>query len=85
MFIAIDKPDLSTQDSVMESERLMKGNRGKLFVLQLSFIGWAILATFTFGIGFLWLNAYIQIAIIVFYKYLSGEPVSSEPVVSSDN
>jgi len=48
----------------------MKGNRGKYFSLEFSFIGWAILAAFTFGIGMLWLMPYMQIAAIYLYEHL---------------
>ena len=34
---------LTGMDAIRESKRLMKGNTGKLFVLQLSFIGWYLL------------------------------------------
>ena len=50
----------------------MTGNRAKLFWLQLSFIGWAILSVFTLGIGYLWLAPYMQMATIAFYKHLEG-------------
>ena len=35
--------DLSGMDAVRESKRLMQGNTGKAFVLQLSFFGWYLL------------------------------------------
>lgn len=42
--------NLSGMEAVRESKRLMKGNVGKLFVLQLSFIGWELLALlFVYG------------------------------------
>ena len=34
---------LTGMDAIRESKRLMKGNTGKLFLLQLSFIGWYLL------------------------------------------
>ncbi|KUH45897.1 hypothetical protein M2E15_3170 [Bacillus mycoides] len=37
----------------------MKGHKLDLFLLWLSFIGWAILAILTLGIGFLWLSPYV--------------------------
>ena len=46
----------------------MKGKKGDYFVLMLSFIGWAILACFTFGIGMLWLYPYIQVSLVSFYE-----------------
>lgn len=66
-YIAFDNPNLTPNECVLKSQELMTNRRGKLFCLQLSFIGWAILATFTFGIGFLWLVPYIQMATIAFY------------------
>lgn len=66
--IAIDNPEMTGKEAVLRSEELMKNKRGKLFCLQISFIGWAILSAFTFGIGYLWLMPYIQFAIISFYK-----------------
>lgn len=55
-----------------ESQKLMDGNKWKLFMLQLSFFGWALLCGFTFGIGYLWLNPYMQTATAVFYDELVG-------------
>lgn len=76
--VAYDNPNLSSKEVVEESEKLMTGNRGKYFVLQLSFIGWAILACLTFGIGFLWLTPYITISTICFYEALAGK--SDSPI-----
>lgn len=75
--IVAERPELSAKEAVEESEKLMNGNRAKLFWLQLSFIGWAILCSFTFGIGLLWLAPYIQFASIAFYKKLADD---SQPV-----
>ena len=46
-------------------------NRAKLFILFLTFIGWAILAVLTIGIGFLWLAPYIIFSVFAFYHFLS--------------
>lgn len=79
--IAVENPDMTSKDAVLKSEEIMQGNRAKLFYLQLSFIGWAILSTFTFGIGLLWLAPYMQFAVIAFYKYVSGNTQSVEATV----
>ena len=78
--VAAENPELSAKETVEESQKLMTGKRGKLFCLQLSFIGWAILAVFTLGIGYLWLTPYIQLAIIAFYKF-----ACSKNEVNNDN
>ena len=41
--IAYDNPDMSAKEVVEKSAELMVGHRGDLFVLVLSFLGWAIL------------------------------------------
>ena len=68
--IAYDNPNMSALEVVNESAKMMKGNRGKIFLLELSFIGWAILSVFTLGIGYLWLLPYMEIAEICFYEHL---------------
>ena len=78
--IASDNPELTAKDAVEKSKELMIGKRGKLFCLQLSFIGWAILSIFTLGIGYLWLMPYIQFANIAFYKFVNGNSNSDEYV-----
>lgn len=54
-----------------ESQRLMKGHKADLFVLELSFIGWFILTVFTFGLLGLWLTPYWTMSQVVFYENLT--------------
>lgn len=56
--IKIKNPELSAKECISESCRLMKGNKMKLFLFDLSFIGWVILACLSFGIGFIFLEPY---------------------------
>lgn len=69
-FVLRDHPELKYNSAIEESMRLMKGSKMKLFVLYLSFIGWAILCILTFGIGFLFLEPYIQSSKAAFYQDL---------------
>lgn len=80
--VAAEDPSISAADAVDRSKQLMTGNRWRLFCLELSFIGWSFLAGLTFGIGFLWLLPYIQIATFVFYSNLSG---NNGPVVTGNS
>jgi len=74
-YIGYDNTGSSSKSCVLKSEELMKGNRGSLFLLELSFIGWAILAVFTLGIGYLWLMPYMQVAFVCFYDRISKPEV----------
>lgn len=83
--VAIDNSELSSKEAVEKSAELMEGKRWKFFCLQFSFIGWSILACFTFGIGFLWLIPYIQFANIAFYEFANGNNTSVETEVVPEN
>jgi uncharacterized membrane protein len=48
-YIMSENPDMNFRDAQAESARLMKGNKWKSFVLDLSFIGWDILTLMTWG------------------------------------
>jgi uncharacterized membrane protein len=72
-FLMIDHPELSANELLAKSSQLMDGYKWKLFVLQLSFIGWQILAIFTLGIGFLWLQPYMAVSQAHFYDMLKEE------------
>lgn len=49
-YILCDNPDISTDAAFAESRRLMDGEKWKTFVLELSFIGWNLLSSLTFGL-----------------------------------
>ena len=83
-YIAYDNPDMTALEITNKSAQMMKGNRGKLFGLELSFIGWAILAICSLGIGYLWLLPYMQVAVVCFYEHLSGKNEDTDPVDNSE-
>ena len=68
-FILADKKydDLGYLDVLKKSEKMMKGHKGDLFVFELSFLGWHILAILTLGLLYIWLLPYYQTAK---YKFL---------------
>lgn len=55
------------------SNKLMKGAKWKMFVLGLSFIGWAMLGLLSMGIGFLWISPYMTQSSVNFYLELRHE------------
>ena len=79
-YILMDNPDMTAMECIAASSRLMRGYKGEWFVLQLSFIGWEILAALTFGILQIWLQPYIGIANAGFYNGISRwQPAPAEP------
>lgn len=73
-FIMNDKPELTAQQAMAESEKLMKGKRGRLFVLFLSFLGWSLLIPLTLGIILIWLAPYMAATMVGFYEDLKNQP-----------
>lgn len=69
-YVRIDHPDWSAEQCITESRRLMNGHKWQLFLLQLSFLGWIIVGALAFGIGTLWVTAYMQAATAHFYEEL---------------
>ena len=61
---------MGANDAITRSKELMKGNKWRLFCMEISFIGWMILSVFTFGIGDLWLTPYRAAAHTAFYREL---------------
>lgn len=74
-FIKKDNPGMTGQQAITESRNMMKGYKWKLFMLDLSFIGWYIVGALCLGIGTLWVTPYHQTARAHFYEELKGTPV----------
>ena len=72
-YILKDESELCNNAAIERSMAMMEGNKMKLFLLDLSFIGWAILCLFTFGIGFFVLQPYMQVSHAAFYEDLKAQ------------
>ena len=65
--------EMSATEAIKTSQELMKGHKWEFFCLQLSFLGWMILANLTFGIGWLWLGPYMSTTKACYYDYVASE------------
>ena len=77
-YIKADHPEYSAKQCIDKSRKMMNGYKMKLFLLQLSFIGWIIVGSLCFGIGILWVFAYMQTATACFYEELKNQPAAVE-------
>lgn len=57
-------------DTITASRRLMDGHKGRLFWLDLTFIGWYFVTALTLGIAYLWLAPYMSATKAAFYEDL---------------
>lgn len=72
-YILKDYPELSANQAINLSRKMMKGHKLDLFCLMLTFIGWGILCIFTFGIGYLWMTPYVTSTLADFYIDIKAE------------
>jgi len=72
-YILKEEPEMKNNAAIEKSMAMMENNRMKLFMLDLSFIGWAILCCITLGIGFFFLIPYMQSARAAFYEDLKAQ------------
>lgn len=68
----IEHPEMTVLEGFETSRKLMQGNKKRLFVLQLSFIGWQVLGLCSAGVGLLWIGPYIRQTAANFYLDLTG-------------
>lgn len=72
-YILYDDPELQGNAAIEKSMRMMRGHKLELFLLHLSFIGWALLCVLTLGIGLFWLVPYVQASQAAFYEDVKEE------------
>lgn len=76
-YIRCDHPEYTATEAIKESQRIMQGNKMRLFCLHLSFLGWIIVGALCLGVGLLWVAPYQKAAEAEFYRDI----VESEPLV----
>lgn len=81
-YIIAEDPGIGPLQAIRKSKEMMRGNKWKLFCLNLRFIGWWLLCLLTFGIGFLWLAPYMLVSFAKFYDDVAHPAVTpdAEPV-----
>lgn len=73
-FILKDDPEMKNNEAIEKSMAMMEGHKMQLFLLDLRFFGWTILAMcFTLCIGLLWVLPYQSVARAAFYEDLKAE------------
>lgn len=75
-FLLRDYKELTWRETLRTSREMMRGHVWQYFCLQMSFIGWIILAILTCGIGLIWLQPYIIATEAAFYDDLKAETIT---------
>jgi uncharacterized membrane protein len=81
LYLLLDHPEMGVMECLRTSKQMMKGHKWECFVLDLSFIGWWLLAAIPY-IGYaisIWVTPYINTTYVLYYMALAGKPVSVDP------
>ncbi len=84
-FFYIDNPEMSAIECMRQSRIAMRGNKGRMFYIYVSFLGWCMLSMLTCGLGFLWLVPYMLTVLANFYQDVLAEHNQSSMNDSSAN
>ena len=76
-YITAANPNLSASRVFEISKKTMSGEKWRTFVLQLSFIGWELLAILTFGIGAYFLAPYQETTYAELYAVLRQKAIAN--------
>lgn len=71
--ILANSDELECREAFAQSNRLMKGNKLRLLVMMISFIGMILLGILSFFIAFLWIRPYIHQSVTEFYKSIDPQ------------
>ena len=84
-YILAENSDLNKSRVFEMSKTMMKGHKMEAFVLELSFIGWHLLSTLTFGLlNVFYVNPYLQATKAEFYSAIKAEALQNGIVSYSE-
>ena len=75
-YIALDHPELSVAQILLESIKIMKGQKLRLFLLNLSFLPLLLLMIPTLGVGLFWILPYLNMTQCLFFLHLMKADVA---------
>lgn len=79
-YLLAEDPQMTKEQAFAESRRMMRGQKWRAFVLDLSFLGWNILSVLTLGIlGIFYVQPYMDATHAALYEMLRyGTPYSRQ-------
>ena len=72
LYIVADQPNISANDAITQSRKMMDGHKMELFMLYFSFIGWYLLGIITFGLAIIYIMPFVRAAELEFYLELKN-------------
>ena len=78
-YLKKDHPEMTWKEALDTSAKWMSGHKWELFCLELSFIGWMLLAVLTCGLLMFWLSPYMAATRALYYEKLKEINEPSAP------
>ena len=79
-YILAENPNMDSARALEISRQMTQGQKLDIFLLRLSFIGWAILSIMSCGIGFIFLIPYVQATFAELYTVLRAKAITEGTV-----
>ena len=76
-YILADNPELTANEAINQSVKMMKGHKMRLFLILLGYLGFTLLSILALGIPLLWLYPYYQVVLAKFYEEVKTESVTA--------
>ena len=84
-FILAEYPNVKAKEALKISMKMTKGYKGKLFMLDLSFIGWAMLSMLTLGIlAIVYVMPYYLTSVTGYYEEIKAQALESGAVTMEE-
>lgn len=78
-YILAENPKIKRKEAFALSKQMMKGNKWKTFILDISFFGWNFLSVLTFGLlSILYVNPYNAATIAELYSVLRQKAITEK-------
>ena len=78
-YILAENPKIERKKAFKLSKEMMKGNKWKTFILDLSFLGWELLSIFTLGLlNIFYINPYKVATTVELYEILKKQIISQK-------
>lgn len=84
-YIVAENPSISVARAFEISKKTMHGQKWKLFVLQLSFLGWILLGSIVFfGAGLIFLEPYMEATYVEFYETMKEKALKESTLLPGE-
>ena len=84
LYILANNPKIKIKKALALSIKITKGYRGKLFLMDLSFIGWYLLCCLTLGIGIIFYSPYYMMTVSNACEFLTKQAINNGVVKAED-